>query len=72
MIKALLIVATLTDPIGYESLEVCDEVAKRLNNVQGQRVAMCIPAGVTKQDRIFEKFLEMITKLQKQSVDKSE
>lgn len=73
MIKALLIVATLNGAIGYDSMTVCEDAAERLNKVQGEKIAVCIPAGKTKQDMMFDKFLDMINNLSKKdniSVDK--
>lgn len=73
MIKALLIVATLDGAIGYDSMAVCEDAAERLNKVQGDKIAVCIPAGKTKQDMMFDKFLgivENLSKIDKKSVDK--
>ena len=44
MIKALLIIITLDGAIFYKSMEDCWTVSKRLNQIQGAKVSICIPA----------------------------
>jgi hypothetical protein len=73
LIKALLLVATLQDPIGYDSMKMCETAAKKLNDFEGAEIAVCIPAGKSQQDMMFDKFLgiiENMSKIDKKSVDK--
>ena len=72
MVKALLLVATLQSAIGYSDMATCEAAATKLNNIQGEKIAVCIPAGKTKEDMMFERFLNMVEKIhqfQEKTVD---
>ena len=67
-VKALLIIATLSDPIGYSDMATCEAIADRLNETEGKRIAYCVPNGATKHDQVLDsmmRFIERIDKFQK-------
>jgi hypothetical protein len=60
--KWMLITALLSNPITYQSEDVCKvalaEVSKK------DKGAICIPAGETKEDRFVLNFFDLVDKLQ--------